>query len=299
MRKKFFVHAGLLSALLLSLALTVSAQTSGKNESANAANDQGWLQVFPGMKQTITGADRQQVQIARETRHELAMLPYYSIFDNLKYRVDGSTVTLGGQVITLGLKRDAETAVKGVEGVTKVVNQIEELPPFSDDQRIREAVARRRVDRRAVRAGARAAGQPAGRLAAIARGRVAVVALLVHALLRAVAAHALDHGEARRGGRRAQGAVARDIREAVAADVAERRRVAHVGPGDRAERAVRRRRDDREAHGVAVDVAGAERDHHRGVIERAGKGARFQVSSMKRPLSNLSRTKPAKRWTIS
>jgi hyperosmotically inducible protein len=71
------------------------------------------------------------------------MLPYYSIFDNLKYRVDGSTVTLGGQVITLGLKRDAETAVKGVEGVTKVVNQIEELPPFSDDQRIREAVARR------------------------------------------------------------------------------------------------------------------------------------------------------------
>jgi BON domain len=143
MRKKFFVHAGLLSALLLSLALTVSAQTSGKNEAANAANDQGWLQVFPGMKQTITGADRQQVQIARETRHELAMLPYYSIFDNLKYRVDGSTVTLGGQVITLGLKRDAETAVKGVEGVTKVVNQIEELPPFSDDQRIREAVARR------------------------------------------------------------------------------------------------------------------------------------------------------------
>src|SRR6266702_3143066 len=144
MRKSFFVSAALSAALIMALPLTGVAQTGGKADTkAASADDQQWIQVLPGVKQTITGTDRQQVQVAREVRHEIAMLPYYSIFDDLKYRVDGTTVTLGGQVITTGLKRDAESAVKGVEGVTKVVNQIEELPPFPSDQRILLAVARR------------------------------------------------------------------------------------------------------------------------------------------------------------
>jgi hyperosmotically inducible periplasmic protein len=143
MGKKGFLNAALSAALILSSGVVASAQNTGKNSTAGTGNDQQMIQVLPGVKQTITGGDRQQVQIAREVRHELAMLPYYSIFDDLQYRVDGSTVTLGGKVITTGLKRDAETAVKSVEGVTNVVNNIQELPPFPDDQRIRLAVARR------------------------------------------------------------------------------------------------------------------------------------------------------------
>jgi hyperosmotically inducible periplasmic protein len=143
MGKKGFLNAALSAALILSSGVVASAQNTGKNPTAGTGNDQQMIQVLPGVKQTITGGDRQQVQIAREVRHELAMLPYYSIFDDLQYRVDGSTVTLGGKVITTGLKRDAETAVKNVEGVTNVVNNIQELPPFPDDQRIRLAVARR------------------------------------------------------------------------------------------------------------------------------------------------------------
>jgi hyperosmotically inducible periplasmic protein len=143
MGKKGFLNAALSAALILSSGVAASAQNTGKNPTAGTGNDQQMIQVLPGVKQTITGGDRQQVQIAREVRHELAMLPYYSIFDDLQYRVDGSTVTLGGKVITTGLKRDAETAVKSVEGVTNVVNNIQELPPFPDDQRIRLAVARR------------------------------------------------------------------------------------------------------------------------------------------------------------
>lgn len=119
------------------------AQNSSKNSNVDTATDPQMIHVLPGTKQVITGTDRQQVQIAREVRHELAMLPYYSIFDDLQYKVDGSTVTLGGKVITTGLKRDAENAVKGVEGVTNVINNIQELPPFPDDQRIRLQVARR------------------------------------------------------------------------------------------------------------------------------------------------------------
>lgn len=143
MGKNGFLTAVFSAAMILSSGVVATAQTSGKNTAASSANDQQMIHVLPGTKQTITGTDRQQVQIAREVRHELAMLPYYSIFDDLQYKVDGSTVTLGGKVITTGLKRDAENAVKGVEGVTNVVNNIQELPPFPDDQRIRIAVARR------------------------------------------------------------------------------------------------------------------------------------------------------------
>ena len=144
MRKNKVLSAALSAALFVTSALTASAQTGSKNgNQAASASDQGMIQVLPGVKQTFSGGDRQQVQIAREVRHELAMLPYYSIFDDLKYRVDGTTVTLGGKTITNGLKRDAEGVVKNVEGVTNVVNNIQELPPFQDDQRIRMAVARK------------------------------------------------------------------------------------------------------------------------------------------------------------
>ncbi len=60
--------------------------------------------------------------VAKEVRHELVMLPYYGVFDNLAYRVDGSKVTLFGVVTRPTLKSDAENAVKKIEGVTAVDN---------------------------------------------------------------------------------------------------------------------------------------------------------------------------------
>ena len=81
-------------------------------------------------------------RIAREVRHEVVMLPYYNVFDNLSFRVDGSTVVLMGQVTRPTLKSDAERVVKGIEGVEKVVNNIQVLPPSPNDERIRMAVYR-------------------------------------------------------------------------------------------------------------------------------------------------------------
>jgi hyperosmotically inducible periplasmic protein len=78
-------------------------------------------------------------RIAREVRHELVMLPYYGIFDDLAFRVDGSTVTLLGAVTRPVLKSDAENVVKRVEGVTNVVNNIEVLPLSPMDDQIRRA----------------------------------------------------------------------------------------------------------------------------------------------------------------
>jgi hyperosmotically inducible protein len=81
-------------------------------------------------------------RIVREVRHELVMLPYYGVFDNLSYKVDGATVTLLGQVRQPTLKRDAERAVKDIEGVEKVINQIEVLPVSNADEQIRLAAYR-------------------------------------------------------------------------------------------------------------------------------------------------------------
>lgn len=80
---------------------------------------------------------RSQDRIQREVRHELLMLPYFGVFDNIAYKVDGSTVTLLGQVVRPTLKSDAGNAVKHIEGVENVDNQIEVLPPSPMDDRIR------------------------------------------------------------------------------------------------------------------------------------------------------------------
>lgn len=81
-------------------------------------------------------------QIAHRVRLELVTLPYYGVFDNLSYRVDGSTVSLFGEVTRPVLKNDAEKAVKNIEGVTRVINNIQVLPLSSMDDRIRLATYR-------------------------------------------------------------------------------------------------------------------------------------------------------------
>jgi hyperosmotically inducible protein len=82
-------------------------------------------------------------RIYKEVRHELVMLPYYGVFDNLAYKVDpDGTVTLLGQVARPTLKSDAENAVKRIEGVEKVVNNLEVLPTSGNDDQIRRATYR-------------------------------------------------------------------------------------------------------------------------------------------------------------
>ena len=105
--------------------------------------------LVPAMPQAKSGnADRTmgmntpQTRVEREVRHELVMLPYYGVFDNLSYRVDGGTVTLMGDVTRPTLKSDAENVVKKVEGVQRVINNIEVLPLSPNDDRLRLAVYR-------------------------------------------------------------------------------------------------------------------------------------------------------------
>ncbi len=101
----------------------------------------GWA-ATPEAQQEKTRAEGRataEQNIARKVLHELRMLPYYSVFDNLEYRVQGYTVILSGQVVRPTLKSDAEARVKKIEGVEKVVNRIEILPVSNHDDRIRRA----------------------------------------------------------------------------------------------------------------------------------------------------------------
>jgi len=90
-----------------------------------------------GMAQDAQPSPKVQERIIKEVRHELLMLPYFGVFDFIAFKVDGSTVTLLGEVVRPVLKSDAQNAVKHIEGVEKVDNQIEVLPPSSMDDRLR------------------------------------------------------------------------------------------------------------------------------------------------------------------
>jgi hyperosmotically inducible periplasmic protein len=92
-------------------------------------------QVGPGPR----GTARFDQWVSQEVNHQLVMLPWYSVFDNLQYKVNGSEVTLLGQVVQPTTKSEAEKRVKGIEGVTKVINNVEVLPLSPDDDRIRRA----------------------------------------------------------------------------------------------------------------------------------------------------------------
>jgi hyperosmotically inducible protein len=95
----------------------------------------------------MTGAafaqnDETTARLNKEVRHELVMLPYLDVFDNLAYRVEGNDIVLLGQVTRPTLKKDAERAVKRIEGVARVDNQIEVLPVSPNDDRLRRHLYR-------------------------------------------------------------------------------------------------------------------------------------------------------------
>ncbi|HKQ86555.1 MAG TPA: BON domain-containing protein [Candidatus Acidoferrales bacterium] len=81
----------------------------------------------------------EEQHLSKQVRHALVMVPWYGVFDNLEYSIHGSEVTLSGQVVQPVTKNDAEKAVKRLEGVTRVVDNITVLPLSNFDDQIRRA----------------------------------------------------------------------------------------------------------------------------------------------------------------
>jgi hyperosmotically inducible protein len=124
MRKE---RQALLAVLLFALPFTV-APFAGASHPPGAAQQRN--------------EEKYHANLVKEVRHQLVLLPYYSVFDNLAFKVEGDKVTLFGQVVRPTLKSDAEAAVKNIEGVAAVVNNIEVLPVSPMDDQLRRAVYR-------------------------------------------------------------------------------------------------------------------------------------------------------------
>lgn len=116
----------------LFLALTLAATSAATYAAAG----------LPQESKHQRSEEKYRERLAKQVRHQLVMLPWYSVFDNLAFRVDGDKVTLLGQVIRPTLKSDAEAAVKSIEGVASVKNDIEVLPLSPMDDQLRRAVFR-------------------------------------------------------------------------------------------------------------------------------------------------------------
>jgi hyperosmotically inducible protein len=106
---------------ILAIIAALAVAASAANGAPAASNDRGLGEQ----------------QIAQKVRKELVTLPYYGVFDNLAYKVEGSTVTLYGQVVQPITRKDAERRVARIQGVERVVNNIEVLPLSSFDDSIR------------------------------------------------------------------------------------------------------------------------------------------------------------------
>jgi len=120
-----------LRALFMSLVLVAPIVAAPRSAAA-----------FSPQSKNQRSEEKYRTRLEKEVRHQLVMLPWYSVFDNLVFQVNGDKVTLMGQVTRPTLKSDAEAAVKSIEGVASVVNNIEVLPVSPMDDQLRRAVFR-------------------------------------------------------------------------------------------------------------------------------------------------------------
>ena len=96
----------------------------------------------PAAKPAASAPKSEEPQLSHEIRHQLFVLPYYSVFDYIAFTLDGDKVTLTGYVLRPTLRANAEAAVKSLEGVSSVKNLIEVLPKSPSDDDSRRAVYR-------------------------------------------------------------------------------------------------------------------------------------------------------------
>jgi hyperosmotically inducible protein len=79
-----------------------------------------------------------------KVRHTLAMMPYLSVYDFISFAMTNDTVILTGWTVRNINRYEAYNRVKEIEGVNKIINNINVLPLGSNDMQIR-AGARARL----------------------------------------------------------------------------------------------------------------------------------------------------------
>lgn len=89
------------------------------------------------------GVPRTGADLEKSVRHEIVMYPYYTLWDDISFRVDNGHVELFGAVSQPYKKSDVQSIVQHIPGVQSVTNEIKVLPlsPFDDELRLRVARA--------------------------------------------------------------------------------------------------------------------------------------------------------------
>ncbi|MGA7459520.1 MAG: BON domain-containing protein [Candidatus Korobacteraceae bacterium] len=126
------------AAIAVMLGMVSPIAAGAQTAQPPAANSTLTTGAAPASDQSVS--PEVQAKLVQGIRRAILMQPYYTVFDNLGYTLEGRTVTLTGQVLNPTLPKDVQSAVKKVEGVDKVVNKIEVLPPSPMDAEIREQV---------------------------------------------------------------------------------------------------------------------------------------------------------------
>ena len=142
--QQMLVVAMVAALVMATQVVAQSTPSEGDKQSSSSSSSAGdQQQPKQGEREVLKRGKNDIERITREVRHELVMLPYYSVFDNLAYQVqpDG-TVVLMGQVVRPTLKQDAQARVRKIEGVERVENKIEVLPTSINDDRQRRALYR-------------------------------------------------------------------------------------------------------------------------------------------------------------
>ncbi len=132
--------ARLLSSFTIALLFALTALAPAPALARGAPSSPATFAANPAQQHNPSQAQREyntEVRLAQEVRHVLVLQPFYTVFDNLEFKVNGEEVTLMGQVVNPALKPDAANAVKHIEGVTEVKNEIQVLPPSTSDERLR------------------------------------------------------------------------------------------------------------------------------------------------------------------
>jgi len=122
MMKRTAIHVALTAFLAAMACSNLVAQTASANKTS-ASNDQRSV-------------------LEREIHHQLGVLPFYSVFDYIAFTLKGNSVTLNGQVLRRTLREHAEAAIRSIEGVGTVTNQIEVLPASLSDDDLRNSIYR-------------------------------------------------------------------------------------------------------------------------------------------------------------
>jgi hyperosmotically inducible periplasmic protein len=140
------------SILLLSAALVAqtahlapTALNTDVNQSQAVISSNGPVVLDFSKQQLVTGEpSRAELKVASQVRHAVLTMPinYYGVYDDIEYAVQGRTVTLSGWLTSShsAARQYVADAVKHIEGVDQVVNNIQILTPRPLDSQARRQV---------------------------------------------------------------------------------------------------------------------------------------------------------------